>query len=128
MNERKGATFTVLWPIVIVMTLLAPSLLAQGDALRGTWSGSWRPEGCYESSTLRFSVGLDDDIFSGEMINPECVKFTSISFDEETLRLVAEAAGVSVQAQVEDGTRLNGTLTVRGVTGEIRLTKWTFRP
>ena len=38
MNERKGATFTVLWPIVIVMTLLAPSLLAQGDALRGTWS------------------------------------------------------------------------------------------
>ena len=129
--NRKMATIALLCPLAVASTMLTPLVIAQTDALRGTWSGSWHPEGGRAAATVRFF--LDGDVVTGEMLNPAQLEFTSISFDEDTLRLVAEAESsdlgpVRLEARIEEETRLNGTLTRSDVTGDVRLTKWTFSP
>ena len=104
---------------------------AQADELRGTWSGQWIPESGYDAATVRFVV--DDGVVSGEMLNPEPLDFDSIEFDPGTLAVVAvgrtaEGQAVRIDARIEEFTRLNGTLTVGGTSGDVRLTRWTYRP
>ncbi len=67
------------------------------------------------------------------MLNPERIAFTKVDFDDETLQLVAEvqspvAGAIKIEAQVQETTRLNGTLSYGDTQGDLRLTKWTFRP
>jgi len=112
------------------MVLAAPAY-AQNDALRGTWSGQWIPESGYDAATVRFDV--DGDAITGEMLNPETLAFDTVEFDGTTLELVAEVTSPEhghfrIEARIEEVTRLNGTLTHDEVSGELRLTKWTYRP
>ncbi len=111
--------------------VLAAQAYAQNDALRGTWSGQWIPESGYDAATVRFDV--DGDAITGEMLNPETLAFDTVDFDGTTLELVAEVTSPEhghfrIEARLEEVTRLNGTLTHDGVSGELRLTKWTYRP
>ena len=104
---------------------------AQTDGLRGTWSGQWIPESGNDAATVRFVI--DDGVVSGEMLNPEPLDFDSVTFDSAALAVVAEgrtAEGqpVRIDARIGEATRLNGSLTVGGVSGDLRLTKWTYRP
>ncbi len=117
--------------LVLALTLLTPRPLAQVDALRGTWSGSWVPESGREAMTVRFF--LDGDSLAGEMLSPESLEFSTIAFDGDTRSVVAEAESdelgrFRIEARIEDETRLNGTLTRDDVTGDMKLTKWTFQP
>ena len=117
--------------LLLGLTLLTPRVLAQADALRGTWSGGWAPESGHKGVTVRFF--LDSDSLAGEMLNPESLEFSTIAFDGDTRILVAEAESSElgrfrIEARIEDETRLNGTLTRDDVTGDLKLTKWTFRP
>ena len=111
--------------------VLAAQAYAQNDALRGTWSGQWIPESGYDAATVRFDV--DGDAITGEMLNPETLAFDTVDFDGTTLELVAEVTSPEhghfrIEARLEEVTRLNGTLTHDEVSGELRLTKWTYRP
>ena len=115
----------------LALTLLTPRALAQADALRGTWSGGWAPESGHQRVTVRFF--LDGDSLAGEMLSPESLEFSTIAFDGDTGSLVAEAESSElgrfrIDAKIEDETRLNGTLTRDDVAGNLKLTKWTFRP
>ncbi len=117
--------------LLLALTLLTPRALAQADVLRGTWSGGWAPESGHTGVTVRFF--LDGDSLTGEMLSPESLEFSTIVFDGDTGSLVAEAESselgrVRIDAKIEDETRLNGTLTRDDVTGDLKLTKWTFRP
>ncbi len=117
--------------LLLALTLLTPRTLAQPDALRGTWSGSWASESGGKAVTVRFF--LDGDSLAGEMLSPESLEFSTIAFDGDTRSLVAEAESSElgrfrIEARIEDETRLNGTLTRDDVTGDMKLTKWTFQP
>ncbi len=95
------------------------------------WSGAWAPESGHQRVTVRFF--LDGDSLAGEMLSPESLEFSTIAFDGDTGSLVAEAESSElgrfrIDAKIEDETRLNGTLTRDDVTGNLKLTKWTFRP
>lgn len=116
----------------LLLTLSAGTALAQSDALRGTWSGSWIPEsGVRDSVTVRFS--MEDASVVGEMVNPESIEFDEVSFDGQDLSLVAEGTSdelgrIRIEARIEEETRLNGTVVLGDAQGELRLTKWTFVP
>lgn len=118
--------------IFFSLTLAVSAASAQSNPLRGTWSGHWAPEGgVRDAVTIRFAV--DEDQITGEIVNPESMDFDNISFDAGTLDLVAEAADselgdLTIEARIEEETRLNGTLTHNGQTGEMKLTKWTYVP
>jgi hypothetical protein len=118
--------------LLIAPVMIASSALAQTDALRGTWSGSWTPEsGGRERVTVRFSI--DHDEIVGELVNPEELRFDEVSFDSRRLELEAEGSSesmgeISMEARIEEETRLNGELTVGNKSGQIHLTKWTFVP
>ncbi len=113
--------------LALLVAVAAPSALAQTDALRGTWSGSWTPEGgIRDAVTVRFEI-IDDEL-TGEIVNPENVEFDTIAFDPDDLSVVAEAGDFRIEARIEDETRLNGTFSQGESTGQMRLTKWTFVP
>ncbi len=118
--------------ISFTLTLGVLTASAQSDALNGIWSGHWVPEGgVRDAITVRFAV--DEDQITGEIVNPENMDFDNISFDAETLDLVAESTqgesgNLRIEARIEDETRLNGTFTHNDSTGEMRLTKWTYVP
>ena len=118
-----------LW--IVALALLAQPILADSDALRGTWSGRWTPDTGQRPVTLRFEQNGDE--VTGEMLNPEQLSFDSVVFDPETLSVVAEVTSsehghFKVEARIEEDTRLNGTLTHGDTTADVRLTKWTYRP
>lgn len=67
------------------------------------------------------------------MLSPTNVEFTKVTFDRKSLKVTASAenperGNVEVIARIEETIRLNGTMTHDDMTGELRLTKWTFRP
>ncbi len=117
---KRWKTATVALLLCLTGLLWVQSQPAYADAVVGTWSGSWRPMGRSESATVLFF--LEGDTVAGKMVNPESVEFTSISFDRETMTLMAGGDGVSLQVRIANGTRLNGTLSVGDVTGAVRLT------
>ena len=127
---------SILAALVLLMATFAPVAdlgLAQSPVspLRGTWSGSWQPNGRYDSATVRFFV--DGDTLSGELVNPEPLELATIEFDEANLTVVAEGESdqeghARIDARIEEETRLNGTLALGDVVGDIRLVKWTFQP
>ncbi len=113
--------------LALSLAVGAAPALAQTDDLRGTWSGSWTPEGgIRDAVTVRFEV--IDDALAGEIVNPENVEFDSVAFDPADRSVVAEGGDFRIEARIEEETRLNGTLSQGGTTGELRLTKWTFVP
>ena len=119
---------TILPCLVLGLALAASPAFAQADVLSGTWQGLWTPESGYDAVTVRFVP--NDDTITGEMLNPAPVEFDSITFDSDSLSLVAEAESVDhghvlMKARIEDVTRLNGTLTHGDRTGAVWLTKWT---
>jgi hypothetical protein len=119
-----------LFAMVALAVTVAP-LWAQPYELRGTWSGTWIPaDGIRDSITVRFH--RDADELSGEILSPENLALETLSFDNETGRVVAEAKGsqgdIQIEAQIEEETRLNGTITYGNDGGVLRLTKWTYRP
>ena len=84
--------------------------------------------GAISAVTVRFV--LNDDTITGEMLNPAPVEFDSITFDSDSLSLVAEAESadhghVLMKARIEDVTQLNGTWTHGDRTGAVWLTTWT---
>ena len=120
-----------------LVTAAAPPVLAESDGLfeidplRGTWSGRWTSDSGTRPVTVRFSY--EDESIVGEMLNPTALTFDTISFDRDALRLVAEGVDLDegqlrVEATIQEDTRLNGTLTLDGLTGEMKLVKWTYRP
>jgi len=117
---------------VFVFALAAIPAQAQSSELRGTWSGSWIPEGgIRDAMTVRFE--RIDDHLSGEIINPENLELADLSFNSDTGEVMAEAVSqevgpVKIEARIEDETRLNGTFTYGGTVAEMRLTKWTYVP
>lgn len=111
----------------IILILAAIPAIAQSNPLRGTWSGSWTPDGgVRDAVTVRFEV--IDGKLTGEIVNPENVDFENIEFDASDLSLVAEAGDFRIEARIEEETRLNGTLDKGSTHGEMRLTKWTYVP
>ena len=116
---------------LVALTALVQPVLADSDAVRGTWSGRWTPESGQRPVTVRFVQ--DGDAITGEMLNPEQLTFDSVTFDSEELSVVAEVSSsehghFKIEAIIEKETRLNGTLTHDGVAADVRLTKWTYRP
>jgi hypothetical protein len=118
--------------LLVFLSLAGGIAWAQSNELRGTWSGHWEPDGgVRDAVTVRFSI-VDDEL-TGEIVNPEGLEFDRISFDSANRSLVAEATGAEeatfkIEARIEEGTRLNGTLTYNGTSGEMKLTKWTYVP
>ena len=114
----------------LVVSLLVAPALAQFDAVSGTWSGHWVPEPrARDAVTVRFTV--EDAVLTGELLNPVRIPFKTVTFDADTRRVVAEAehgelGRVRLEGRIEEDTRLNGTLSRGDVTGEMRLTKWTY--
>ena len=112
------------------LTLFAATGWAN-DALRGTWSGHWAPNGeGRDAVTVEFQ--LEDNALVGHMVNPERLDFTRVQFDAGTNRVVAEATAADnsvyrIEATM-NATRLEGTLSHSDSQGEMRLTKWTYRP
>jgi hypothetical protein len=123
-------TFRLLTGAGLCLSLFATTAWAN-DALRGTWSGHWAPGGeGRDAVTVEFE--LRDDMLVGHMVNPEPLDFAEVSFDAASGRLVAEASAEDssvyrIEATLSD-TRLEGTLTHSDSQGELRLTKWTYRP
>lgn len=122
----------VLFTMFLLLTLSAIPARAQSDAIEGTWSGHWVPDGgVRDAVTVRFSV--DGSKVTGEIVNPENIAFDSVSFDGSDLSLVAEAKGgqngnIRIEARIEEETRLNGKLMYGATSGEMKLTKWTYVP
>jgi hypothetical protein len=120
------------YALFFCLTLAATPASAQSDAIRGTWSGHWVPDGgVRDAVTVRFS--LVDNELTGEIVNPENLEFDSVDYDSVNGSLVAEARGPDggsfrIEAKIEDETRLNGRLTHNNTSGEMRLTKWTYVP
>lgn len=121
------------WPcaLALIFAVFPATGWAQSEALRGTWSGGWTPESGYVACTVRFA--LDDDEVRGEMLSPERLEFDHVAFDPDGQRVVAEAETAEhglfrIEARIEADTRLNGTLRHDDAAGDLRLTKWTFRP
>jgi len=120
--------------VICLLILIAGAIpaWAQNDALRGTWSGHWAPGGTgRDAVTVRFSIV--DGQLTGEIVNPENLDFSSLSFDASSLSVTAEATGgedgpYRIEARIDDETRLNGTLSSGTTSGEMRLTKWTYVP
>lgn len=136
---RRAARLVVALGLCILGVGVATvSLDAQdrNNALRGTWSGNWQPEAGYTAVTVRFESNGDKLV--GEILNPAQVAFTRLDFDEENLTVVAEAKDekgelFKLEARIEETTHLNGTLTRTDAagamdSGEMKLTKWTYRP
>ena len=73
---------------LVALTALVQPVLADSDAVRGTWSGRWTPESGQRPVTVRFVQ--DGDAITGEMLNPEQLTFDSVTFDSEELSVVAE--------------------------------------
>ncbi len=122
--------FRLLTGACLGLTLFATTGWAN-DALRGTWSGHWAPNGeGRDAVTVEFE--LEDDAIVGHLVNPERLDFTQVEFDETSGRVVAEARAEDasvyrIEATIDD-TRLEGTFSHSGSQGEMRLTKWTYRP
>jgi hypothetical protein len=120
------------YALLLTLTLAVSPGVAQSDALRGTWSGSWIPgSGVRDSVTVRFS--MEGESVVGEMVNPESIEFEEVSFDGQNLSLVAkgqsdELGQVRIEAKIEEETRLEGMIMLGDTQGELRLTKWTFVP
>lgn len=100
--------------------------------VKGTWSGDWIPEsGPRDRVTLEFRV--EDGSLVGKLLNPEQLDLSRVEFDENAHKVVAEAldpethARFTIEATV-DGTRMNGKMDSTALSGEIRLTKWTYVP
>ena len=121
----------LLWALFILMVILPASGRAESSELDGTWSGSWITKKGYEACTVRFES--EGGRLTGRMLSPTNVEFTKVTFDRKSLKVTASAenperGNVEVIARIEETTRLNGTMTHDDMTGELRLTKWTFRP
>jgi hypothetical protein len=119
------------WHWLVALALLVQPAIADSNHLRGTWSGLWEPEAGLRSVTVRFTQA--GDTLAGEMLTPERLPFDSVTFDTDTSSIVAEVrssdqGAFKLGARIEDGTRLYGTLTHNGDTGDVRLTKWTYQP
>ena len=120
----------------VLLSLMPTSVLAQSDVLEGTWSGSWIMGADRQACTIRFF--REKDRMRGEMLSPERIEFNSVSFDEETLDVAADAKDsqhrpFKIEARIEEDfygkkSRLNGTLRAADMAGELQLIKWTFWP
>ena len=129
------AMFAVL--ALIFATLSMPALAANADAdrdqLRGTWSGSWIPEGqVRDAMTIELSYD-DNGKLGGRFVTPTSVNFTKATFNTKTRMLLLEAADAGsgkqykLDAKVE-GTEIKGTVAVDSQRGQVHLIKWTYVP
>jgi hypothetical protein len=106
---------------------------ADRDQLRGTWSGSWIPEGQVRDA-MTVDLSYDDDgKLGGRFVTPASMDFTRATFNNKTRMLLLEAADAKsgkeykLDAKVE-GTEIKGTVTVDGQRGQVHLIKWTYVP
>ena len=118
-------------------TLSMPASAANADAdrdqLRGTWSGSWIPEGqVRDAMTIELSYD-DNGKLGGRFVTPTSVNFTKATFNTKTRMLLLEAADAGsgkqykLDAKVE-GTEIKGTVAVDSQRGQVHLIKWTYVP
>ena len=112
---------------------MAPSIMAQSDAVVGKWSGQWDPDGNGIPDGVTIELKIEDGALKGGIIGHNAREFVEISFDPDANKLVLETrtedSGTSfrIEATVE-GTRMNGTVAHGDTRGDFRLTKWTYRP
>jgi hypothetical protein len=130
-DRRRSMMKKLAWGLLLVAMMTPASGRAESSALDGTWSGGWISKKGYDACTVRFES--DGDRVTAHMLSPQKLDFTTVTFDRKTQRVVAtaqipEQGKIEIDARIEDKTRLNGTLTRDDMSGEMRLTKWTFRP
>ena len=120
------------WGSVFIAAILAaPILVADMNALKGTWSGNWTPKGGVpDSITLELKLDANGKL-SGKFLTPVPMDFSKASFNSKTAMVLLEAGDpqsgkhYKVEGKVE-GTEIKGTFENNGVTGEVRLIKWTY--
>ena len=119
--------------LFLAAALLTPSLAAETNDLKGTWSGNWTPKGGIPDAV---TVELKQDEkgnLTGKFLTPAPMDFSKASFNSKTSTVVLEAVDpksgkhYTLEAKVK-GTELNGTLAANDVKGDLRLIKWTFFP
>jgi hypothetical protein len=128
---------TLLPFVFSAVVLLAPSLAAHPDTiqdqLKGTWSGSWTPEGGVRDAMtieLRFD---ESGKLAGRFVTPIPMNFSKATFNTKTRSLLLEAADATsgkqykLNAKVE-GTEIKGTVAVGNQSGPANLIKWTYVP
>jgi hypothetical protein len=125
--------------VLVFVTLSIPASAATADTekdreqLRGTWSGSWIPEGqVRDAMTIELSYD-DNGTLGGRFVTPTSMNFTKATFNNKTRTLLLEAADAAsgkqykLDAKVE-GTEIKGTAAVDSQRGQVHLIKWTYVP
>jgi len=119
--------------LVLVTSMFLPAFApAAGlNAIVGTWSGNWMPEG---GSPDAVTVELREDKagkLTGKFLTPTPMDFSEASFNPATKAVAFEATNPKtgkfyrLQGKIK-GTELVGTLVANDTAGEVRLIKWTF--
>jgi hypothetical protein len=119
----------------LALSLLAPQASsapgASRNALRGTWSGDWTPNGVWQSITIEISEDKPTVLTGKFVVQPSPVAFGKLSYDVKTNAIAIEAGDQESGTRYHltgkvKGTEIVGTLTVGEISGEVRLIKWTF--
>jgi len=123
----------LLGSVFLAATLLAPSVAAETNELKGTWSGNWMPKGGVpEAITVELKQDNNGKL-TGKFLTPVPMDFSKATFNPKTGIVMLEALDpksgkhYTLEAKVK-GTELNGTLGADDVKGDVRLIKWTFFP
>jgi hypothetical protein len=127
----------ILMLLTFVLVTAAFSLPANAqsdqDQLRGTWSGSWIPDGGVRDALTIEVAQEDGGKLTGRFVTPASVTFTKTTFNPKTRMLLLEATDSAsgkrfkLEGKVE-GTEIKGTVEAENRRGQVHLIKWTYVP
>ena len=119
---------------IVACLVMAASLLAQSDALSGTWSGDWGPNSA-DRNAITMEVKFDGKAVTGNITGgrnvTSAIPLTNASFDPKTGAFKAEASvagrgGAQVHYKIDgkvQGKEMTGSWNHDNRTGDFKLTK-----
>src|SRR4051812_26306049 len=115
--------------VLVLILAMAPSLVADTGALKGTWSGNWTPKGGVpDAITIELHQESSSTPLTGKFLNPAPMDFSKVTFNAKTALVTIEATDEKTGKHYKlegrvDGNEIKGTLTGGDVSGEVRLIK-----